>query len=236
MDTNQNISVKMVGLIYLGVIITGIFSLIYVPDKLINYNSALLTFQNISASETLFRLGIASGLLCYGFFLLLSIFLYRLLQKVNENMAKLMVLFVIISVAMYFLNASNEIMVLSLLKSPNYTTKVYSATLLQAQVLSYLHQYSAGMRLIHIFSGLWLFPLGYLILKSNFLPKYLGILLILGCFGYIINFFGFILMPSYTELGISSYLGLPASIGEIGTCLWLLIMGTKRKSTSILTT
>jgi hypothetical protein len=85
------------------------------------------------------------------------------------------------------------------------------------------------MRIVHIFSGLWLFPFGYLVFKSSFLPKFLGVLLMLGCFGYLINFLGNTLIPDYSTLGISSYIRLPASIGEIGTCLWLLIMGAKDK-------
>jgi len=65
------------------------------------------------------------------------------------------------------------------------------------------------------------------VFKSGFLPKPLGILLMLGCFGYLINFMGNTLIADYSKLGISFYISLPASIGEIGTCLWLLIMGTK---------
>jgi hypothetical protein len=52
----------------------------------------------------------------------------------------------------------------------------------------------------------------------------------LGCLGYLINFLGHSLIANYSKIGISSYIGLPASIGEIGTCLWLLIMGTMGKS------
>ena len=86
------------------------------------------------------------------------------------------------------------------------------------------------MRIVHIFSGLWLFPFGYLVFKSGFLPKILGILLMLGCFGYLINFVGHTLITNYSKIGVSSYIILPASIGEIGICLWLLIIGTKDKN------
>lgn len=142
-----------------------------------------------------------------------------------------MLLLAIISVPMYFMNVQNEFTVLSLINTPTYF-KVFSAEQIQSQVLFYIDQYDYGMRLIHIFSGLWLFPFGYLVFKSNFLPKILGILLILGCFGYLTNFLGHSLIPNYSELGISSYISLPASIGEIGTCLWLLIVGAKRKITN----
>ena len=83
------------------------------------------------------------------------------------------------------------------------------------------------MKVIHVFSGLWLFPFGYLVYQSKFLPKIFGVLLMLGCFGYLINFMGETLMANYSKLGIGFYISLPASIGEIGICLWLLIVGCR---------
>ncbi|MBA3705207.1 MAG: DUF4386 domain-containing protein [Bacteroidetes bacterium] len=219
---------RIAGFLYLGVVLTGIFSLIYVPSKLIVSENASLTFNNLASSELLFRFGIVSGLLCYIFFLFLSIVLYKLLRQVHENIAKLMVLLAIISVPMFFINVQNEFTMLSLIKNSNHL-KVFSTEQIQSQVLFYLDRYNDGMRLIHIFSGLWLFPFGYLVFKSSFLPKILGLLLMLGCFGYLINFFGHTLIANYSELGIASYISLPASLGEIGTCLWLLIIGVKEK-------
>jgi len=226
--TDQDITSRTAGLLYLGVIFTGIFSLMYVPSKLINYDSALLTYQNISSSETLYRLGIISGVLCYIFFLFLPFALYKLLKTVNEKMAKMMVFSAIISVPMYFTNLQNELTALSLIKNTNYL-KVFSPEQIQSQVMIYIEQYDNGMRLIHLFSGLWLFPFGYLVYKSNFMPKILGILLMLGCFGYLINFFGSRLSSTYSNLSIFTFISLPASIGEIGTCLWLLFAGVKNK-------
>ncbi len=224
--TEQSKTSRIAGLLYLGVVLTGLFSLMYVPSKLINYDNALLTFQNISSSETLFRLGIVSGAICYILFLFLPFALYKLLKPVDKKMAKMMVLLAIISVPMYFINLQNELTVLSLIKNPNYL-KNYSAEQIQSQVMICIEQYDNGMRLIHLFSGLWLVPFGYLVYKSNFLPKILGILLMLGCFGYLINFFGSRLTSTYANLSVSTFISLPANIGEIGTCLWLLFVGAK---------
>jgi hypothetical protein len=221
---------RIAGLLYLGVVITGIFTLMYVPAKLIVSGNSLLTYQNIISSEQLFRLGIIGGLLCYTFFLFLPIVLYKLLKPANEYYAKIMVLLAILSVPLFFLNVQNEFTVLSLIKDTNNRFGL-SAEQLQSQVILHLVQYDNGMRIIHIFSGLWLFPFGYLVFKSGFLPKILGVLLMLGCFGYLINFVGGTLISNYSKIGISSYISLPASIGEIGTCLWLLIMGAKDKKT-----
>lgn len=229
--TAINRTSRLAGLLYLGVVLTGIFSLMYVPSKLINFDNAALTVQNIAASETLFRLGIVSGLCCYTFFLFLPFVLYRLFRPIHEQMAILMVVLAVISVPMYFINAQHELSALALIKQPIFS-QGFTTEQLQSQVLFSLRQYNNGLRLIHIFSGLWLFPFGWLVVQSNFLPKVLGILLILGCFGYLINFIGLTVFPGYADAGISSYISLPASIGEIGTCLWLLIFGAKEKSST----
>lgn len=223
---------RIAGLLYLGVVVTGIFTLMYVPTKLFDADRASLIYQNIASSQRLFRFGIVAGLLCYTFFLFLPLVLYKLLKPVNENYAKLMVLLAILSVPVFFLNVQNLFSLLSLIKNGEIKLGL-STKQIQQQVMLYLNQYNNGLRIVHIFSGLWLFPFGYLVFKSGFLPKILGILLMLGCFGYLINFLGHTLIDNYySKFGISSYISLPASIGEIGTCLWLLIMGTKDDKTT----
>lgn len=222
---------RIAGLIYLGVVLTGVFSLMYIPSKLIVADNTSLTYQNITTSEPLFRLWIVSGLLCYSFFLFLLLVLYKLLKPVHENYAKLMVLLAVINVPIFFLNVQNLFNILSLISgSKNHYG--FSIEQIQSQVMLYLDQYNNGMRIVHIFSGLWLFPFGYIVFKSGFLPKILGVLLMLGCFGYLINFIGNTLIPDYSKIGISSYISIPASIGEIGICFWLLIVGVKNKKTT----
>lgn len=217
---------RIAGLLYLGVVLTGIFSLMYVPSKLIVWDNAATTYANIEAAKPLFRLGIVSGLACYLFFLFLAFALYSLLKSVEKRYALFMVVLAGISVPIFFLNMQNEFTVLSLMSEESYL-RIFTKEQLQSQVMLYLNQYDNGLSVVHIFSGLWLFPFGWLVYKSGFLPKILGVLLMLGCFGYLTNFLGNTLWPDYSQLGISSYVALPASIGEIGTCLWLLIMGAK---------
>ena len=217
---------RIAGLIYLVVVLTGIFSLMYVPSKLFVTGNSALTYQNIISSESLFRLSIVSGLLCYTFFLFLPLVLYKLLYPVNKNHAMLMVILAVASVPISFINIQNKFAILSLISGAGYQD-VFSAAHVKSQVLFYLDQYDNGILIVSIFWGLWLFPFGYLVYKSGILPKVLGILLMLGCFGYLINFLGNTLISDYSKLGISSYISLPASLGEIGTCLWLLFLGAK---------
>jgi hypothetical protein len=219
---------RIAGLLYLVVVLTGIISLAYIPSKLIVWDNVATTFNNIVNSQFLFRLGIVSGLICYTFFVFLPLALYRLLKSVNKIYAQAMVVLAVVSVPISFVNMLNKFAVLSLVSDPSLQ-KVYTNEQLQNQVLFYLNQYDYGNLIVQIFWGLWLFPFGYLVYKSGFLPRILGVFLMLGCFSYLINFLGFSLLSNYAELGISSIVRLPASIGEIGTCLWLLIMGAKNK-------
>ncbi len=225
MNSNKK-TARTAGLLYLLVVLSGIFSLLYVPGKLVVPGDAPATVKNIIASETLFRLGILSGLIGYTFFLLLPLVLYKLLSPVNKTHASLMVIFAVITVPISFINILNEFAVLTLISGAGYL-KIFEADKLQAQVLVYLDYYNNGNQVASIFWGLWLLPFGYLVFKSGFLPKILGILLMAGCFGYLIDFIGSFLFPGYGNTGISTFITLPGSMGEIGICLWLLIMGAK---------
>ena len=227
MDSNKK-PARIAGLLYLIVVLTGIFSLMYVPSKLIVRDNASLTFNNILESETLFRLGIVAGIICYTAFLILPIVLYKLLNQVNKTYAVGMVALAVISVPLSLVNLLNKVNVLTLIDKAQYL-KVIEADELQAQVLLNLDFYNNGIEIASVFWGLWLFPFGYLVFKSGFLPKILGICLMAGCFGYLTNFIGGFLFQNYAGLGIARFVSLPGSIGEIGICLWLLIIGIKDK-------
>lgn len=200
----------------------------YIPSKLIVWDNASLTFNNILKSETLFRIGIVAGIICYTAFLILPIVLYKLLNQVNKSYAIGMVALAVISVPLSLVNLLNTINVLTLIDRAQYL-QVIEADELQAQVLLYLDFYNNGIEIVSVFWGLWLLPFGYLVFKSGFLPGILGIFLMAGCFGYVTNFVGGFLFQNYAGLGIARFVSLPASIGEIGICLWLLIIGIKDK-------
>lgn len=230
MDSNKK-NARTAGLLYLIVVLTGIFSLVYVPSQITVPGDASAMVSNIVASESLFRLGIAAGLICYTAFLLLPFALYKLLSPVGKTAAVLMVAFVVVSVPISFVNMLNKLDVLSLLSGADYL-QAFTTEQLHAQVMLSLKAYSNGMLVSTIFWGLWLLPFGYLVFKSGFLPRILGVLLMVGCFGYLIDFFGRVLFPGYAEAAIASFMTLPGSFGEIGTCLWLLIMGAREPTRS----
>lgn len=222
---------RIAGAIYLIVVITGIFSLGYVPNKLIVWNDSLRTFHNISSTELLFRLGILSSLLCYTSFTFLPISLYDLFKHSNKSLAKIMVVLVLVSIPIAIMNIQHEFAVLSLIKPQPYL-QVFHSNQIQSKVIWHLTQYNNGIQIVSIFWGLWLLPLGYLIITSDLIPKILGYLLILGCFGYLINFIGNTLDANYSQMVVVKILRLSGSIGEIGTCIWLLIPGVKNYQTT----
>lgn len=217
-------SARVAGLIYLIVVVTGTFNLGYVPSQLIVQGEVAATMANIVAAEPLFRLGIVAGLVCYTAFLFLPFALYRLLRATHQGAAVLMVALAVVSVPISFVNLLNRFETLSLLRRADYL-QAFSTAQLQAQMMLSLDAYRNGLLVSEIFWGLWLLPFGYLVFKSGFLPRILGILLMMGCFGYLIDFFGSALFPGYAASILASYATLPASLGEIGTCLWLLIVG-----------
>lgn len=223
---------RTAGLIYLVVVATGIFSLAYVPSQLIVSGDAEKTIVAIATSQGLLRSGIAAAFIRDIAFLLLPLAFYRLLAHENQNVAVLMVLFAVVAVPISLGALVNTLHVLTLLSSKAYLAS-YSADQLNAAIMLSLASYNSGVLVASIFWGLWLLPLGYLVLRSGMLPRVLGVLLMLGCFGYLVNVFGEILIAGYSSTTMARFARVPASIGEIGTCLWLVTFGVRERVRSV---
>jgi len=229
---SRNKKARIAGILYLLLIISGFIYLVFIPSELIDIKNVAKTIENIRNSELLFRLGIVTAICSSLIFMLLPLALYDLLKSVNKVSAKFMVLFVLISIPISFVNILNKFSVLTLINTPEYKEK-FGQTEFQQQVMLYLENYNNGIQISQIFWGLWLLPFGYLVYKSGFLPKILGMFLIAGCFGYLMTFFGGFLYPDFNKTIIFYVLGFPAPIGEIGICLWLLIMGTNKQTNKL---
>ena len=218
-QTSPLIIARVAGFLYLIQAILGIFSLLYVSSKLIVSGDVAATTHNIMASESLFRLGIVSNILVPTVGILYVLVLYKLLKPVSKDIAVLMVVLALLGVPIGVFNEFTQLGVLQLLSGADYLT-AFTTAQLQSLAYLFLRLHSYGISLAFIFSGLWLFPLGYLVFKSGFLPKILGVLLIIGGFGYLIDVFaGFLFTGS--DLNIGMFTGL----SEIFFLLWLLIKG-----------
>jgi len=227
MNTNKN-TARIAGFIYLVVVITGMFSLAYVPKKLIDWNSGTTTFNNITASPLLFRLGLYSSVLCYVAFTFLPLVLYKLLKTINESHARAMVILALLSVPLSFNNLQHKYVALTLTGKESFLQNI-SIEDLQRKLMLSLNQYNDGILLATVFWGLWLFPFGMLVYRSGFMPRLLGILLMLGCIGYLINFTGNTLLENYSQIGIGKYMSMLPAVAEISICFWLLYFGFKTK-------
>ena len=214
-----NKTARLAGFLYLLTVPLGIFSLKAVPSSLIMSGNAAATTNNIMASESLFRLSILSSLLGSIIEILYVLIFYKLFKPVSKNMAVLMVVFVLLGVPIMMLNEFTQLGALQFLSGANYLT-VFTTAQVQALAYLFVRLHADGLTIAEIFWGLWLFPLGYLVFKSDFLPRILGALLIIAGFGYLIDSFGSLLLPHF-NLGILQFTGL----GEILFLLWLLIMG-----------
>lgn len=230
-EANNNKTARVAGLLYLIVVLTGVFSLAYVPSQLALSGEAAAVVASFQRNETLYRFGIMASVLCYTTFLLLPLALYRLLADHGKVAAAVMVGFAAVSVPLSFFNVLHQFEILSLLHASDYM-QPFSPAQVNALIMSTLEKYRSGLLFSKIFWGLWLAPFGYLVYKSGILPRLLGVMLMLGCAGYLVDFFGTLLVTDYRTTLVASFAGLPAAVGEIGICLWLLAMGAKARTVS----
>src|SRR5438128_7423064 len=215
---------RIAGAIYLTMVFTAPFSLIYVPSKLIVRGNAAATADNILSHETMFRLSIFGDLIGQVIFICLGIALYRLLSKVNKIWAALMVAFVLVSAAVGFLDTLNNIAALILFRGGEFLT-VFDKPQRDALGMLFIRLHTQGIFIDEMFWGLWLFPFGLLVFRSGFLPRFIGGWLMINCFGYVALSFIALLFPPYYETAFG--LAQPVLFGELAIMLWLLIKGAK---------
>jgi hypothetical protein len=175
--------------------------------------------SNILANEFLFRLSIVSTIICAILTIATALYIYKVLKFVNENHAKWIVLFALIAAPISMLNELNSVAVLLLLKSPEFST-LFTQSQLHSFISIILDLHKYGYQIVGIFFGFWLLPMGVLVYKSTYIPKFIGVLLIVTCLGYLIDFVTFFLYPKFGII-ISEY----TWAGEVLMVLWLLIKG-----------
>jgi hypothetical protein len=217
---------RVAGAIYLSLALFAPFSLIYVPRTLIVRGNATATASNILAHETVFRLGIVADLISSVIFILLGMALYRLLSGVNKTHASLMVAFVLVSAAVGFMNVMNNIAALTLFRGDDFLA-VFEKPQRDALAMLFLRLHFQGLVINEIFWGLWLLPFGVLVKRSGFLPRILGVWLVVACFAYLALSFTGLLLPQYYDV-VYKFCS-PVFLGEMAIMLWLLIMGAKPK-------
>jgi hypothetical protein len=220
-DQSPRKTARIAGFFYFTYFITSLIANFFGNFVFVD---APATLNTIIAHESLFRIGLVISLFSVVFFLLAAWALYVLLKPVNKNLALLFLLLNLGGFVIWCLSTLNLFSSLLLMSGADYL-KVFQPDQLRAQALLFVNLYKNGSVIAQIPYGVWLFPLGYLVFKSRFLPKILGILLIADFFAQLIFVIQRFLLPSYDVI---SYPGLAISfIAEISLTLWLLIKGVK---------
>jgi hypothetical protein len=213
---------RIAGALYLAMVITGPFSLIYIPSKLIVHGNATATAANILEHATMFRFGIVAGLFGQVLFICLAVALYQLLGDVNKTWARMMFGFVLVAAAVGFVIELNNLGALIFFRGGEFLT-VFDKTQLDALGMLFIRLHGQGNMIAEIFWGLWLFPFGLLVFRSGFLPRWIGVWLMINCFGYLVLFITALFFPAYNDK-VFLYLQ-PVLFGELAIMLYLLIKG-----------
>jgi hypothetical protein len=212
---------RLVGLLILIMAVFAPFSMIYVPSTLIVPGDAATTAQNIMASEGLFRLGIASDAVVVLLELVIVVLLYVLLKPVSKTLSLVAAFSRLAMTVIQGVNLLPHFVVLLLLSGAGYLT-VFAPDQLQALGLLFLNAHAEVVLIWGFFFGLHLLVLGYLVYKSGYIPRTVGVLLMIASLCYLTQSFGNILLPQYE--GIFTSVGLLSTV-EIALPLWLLIKG-----------
>lgn len=216
---------RVAGLWYLMIVLIGPLRLIYIPGKLFVDGNAAATVTNIVAHQRLFRVGIVSDLICGVVLVLLTLAFYRLFRGVDQDLAVQVVIFGgIMPAVLNLVGVVGDIAALAIARGIDFLS-VFSKPQLDALAMFMLnlrdHQYTAA----EILWGVWLFPLGALIYKSRFMPRFLGVWLALGGVCYVALSLTGVMFPDYQ--GRVFKISQPAMFGELALMFWLLIKGAR---------
>lgn len=222
---------RQAGLLYLPTVILAPFTLIYIPSALFVRGDATATANNIAAHETLFRVGIVTDLFSVVLWIFIILALYRLLQEVDQTYAVVMVILGGVMVTIVnFLITLNNLAALILVRGADFLS-VFDKPQRDALAMLFLRMHGQGVLAAEIFWGLWLFPLAVLVYRSRFLPRFLGVWLVLNGLAYLAMSFTGLLLPQYAEMVDKAT--FPALFGELALMLWLVTKGAAKETTEI---
>jgi hypothetical protein len=212
---------RITGGIYLAYILASVLATMLGQ---IGMGDAPQVYQAIVTNEGSFRLGLVVALTSGFLFLMVAWGLYVLLRPVNRNLALLFLLLNAVGVA---IAGASMLPLVSAMLQGDAASHMEAFSAAQREGLAYLsiNVYKLGFVTAQLFFGMWLFPLGYLVYKSGFLPRFLGVILVLDGVAVLVWFLQALLLPDYPAL---RYPGLALSfVAEFGLALWLLVKGVK---------
>jgi hypothetical protein len=215
---------RLAGLLYLLVTLTAPFVLIYVPGKLVVSGDAAATVDRILTHQSLYRASIVVGIVDELAFIGVVLVLYRLLKDVSSRLATLMVILIFLDVPLAFASIANQVATLAFARGAKFLA-VFDKPQRDALATLFLQADRERVLVSMVFWGLWLFPLGLLVYRSGFLPRFLGVWLFINGLAYLSTSLAGMLVPDYVE--IVRKIAFPALFGEVALMLWLLIVGAR---------
>jgi len=197
----------------------------YIPSKLFVHGNPAATVNNIAAHQWLFRFGIIGDLLCAVILIFLTLAFYRLFKDVDQYLAVLVVIFGGIMPALInFVGVVSDAGALMAVRGADFLS-VFDKPQRDALAMLFLHLRDHQNTAAEILWGMWLFTLAILVYRSRFLPRFLGVWLVINGFAYVILSFTGVLLPQYqNKVFIFSQ---PALFAELALMLWLVIKGAK---------
>ena len=216
---------RLAGLLYLLSSLPAPFGLIYVPGKLLAPGDATATANQLRAHESLLRMGVAANLLGFTLFIFVALVLYRLFKSVSAKNALAMLVLILLSFPITFANELNSIAALELARGGAGFLSGFDAPQRDALAYLFLSLHGKGFLVAQIFWGLWLFPFGLLVIRSGFIPRFLGVLLIIAGVGNVASAFTELVLPQYADR--VSQLTMFLGFGELPIIFWLLIWGAR---------
>lgn len=222
-DTFPQLYARIAGILYLYIIVAGSFAEIFVRSRLVVSNDATATASNIMSNESLFRIGFSGELMHLAFDVLIAVILYALLRPVDRYISLLAALTRVACDIILAVASISHFAALKLLAEPDYL-KTFQPDQLHSLALLALRLHGDGYAISLVFFSFACFSLGYLILKSSFLPKAIGGLLIIAGICYLVNSFAHFLNPNFAAT-LFPAIFVPIFVAELSFTLWLIVKG-----------
>ena len=214
---------RIAALLYFINCLPAPFALLYVPRALIVRGDAAATANNVRDSEALLRLGMAVELFSATMAIFAVLAFYQLFKSVSQKHALAMMILFLISVPISYLNVLNNLAALTCAQGPAFLSAVFDKAQLDALVMFFFRLHNQGIVLAQIFWGLWLFPFGLVVVRSGFIPRFVGIAAMIAGTGYLIASSISLFFPAFAQWG---QLAMVLGVGEFAIA-WMLIWGAK---------
>ena len=213
---------RAAGVFYLITIVMGVFAEVFVRGKLVVRDDAAATAANILANEPLYRLGLAADLVMIESYVAVTLLFYELFKPVGRSLSLLAAFFSLVGIAVLAANSLNHLAPLVFLGNAPYLS-AFETSQLQALALTSLRMHGRGYSIAGVFFGIYCALIGYLVFRSGFLPRILGVLMAIGGLSYLTDSFAGFLSPGLAaRLPDVMVLG---GVAELSLCLWLMVVG-----------